>query len=253
MAAEFLQHGSTNLRHFYARRLVRMYPALLLLSAFAAWTIPPAHTIAYLTQSANWLIIAGRVPNDTHVSHLWFLSVEWQLLAVWPPLLSLLLRRNSRRFAVAVPASLALAAAIGTAVAWHRTSDMTRIYLGTDTRADSFLLGAALGLATAFGMLPDARRWRYAWSAATVAACLIPACWQVTGKPTANNLSYGGFTVVAMASAVVIARLTAYPAPTLSGVLAFPPLVATGKISYGLYLWHLPAILAVKLLGFAPG
>jgi len=50
----------------------------------------------------------------------------------------------------------------------------------------------------------------------------------------------GGFTVHALAVAVIIVAITLHPDTALGRALSWRPLVAVGLISYGLYLWHWP-------------
>ena len=51
--------------------------------------------------------------------------------------------------------------------------------------------------------------------------------------------------------ALVIAAVAAGRGPVLRG-LAWRPLAGAGIVSYGLYLWHLPVLLAVREAGLLP-
>ncbi len=50
---------------------------------------------------------------------------------------------------------------------------------------------------------------------------------------------------------MVIAAVAAGRGPVLHG-LAWRPLAGAGMVSYGLYLWHLPILLAVRSVGLLP-
>ena len=65
-----------------------------------------------------------------------------------------------------------------------------------------------------------------------------------TAMPTGDFTLYQtvGFTAVAAASFGVMAVLVSRG----TGVLAQPPLMAVGRISYGLYLWHFPFVMMAQ-------
>ncbi len=62
-----------------------------------------------------------------------------------------------------------------------------------------------------------------------------------------------GSTLVALAVALVIAQVTASPGSLVAAALALPPLRATGRISYGLYLWHFPLVYVCGALRYGEG
>lgn len=57
-------------------------------------------------------------------------------------------------------------------------------------------------------------------------------------------LEWGSLTF-ALAGAVVVLGATRGADRWLPRLLSFPPLIAIGKVSYGIYLWHFPVILVV--------
>jgi peptidoglycan/LPS O-acetylase OafA/YrhL len=64
--------------------------------------------------------------------------------------------------------------------------------------------------------------------------------------PTSGHTMYEGrYLLVAVVVAVFLARIVLVPGGAISAVLASRPLVATGKVSYGLYLWHWPLLLLI--------
>jgi len=115
----------------------------------------PAAAATALLQVANWWqVLAGEpyfeaAKGPAVFSHLWSLAVEAQLYLVWPIVLAVLLRRRS-------PARWALALAWGSyalmALLHEPYGDPTRVWVGTDTAAGPFLLGATAAL-----LVPPAR------------------------------------------------------------------------------------------------
>jgi peptidoglycan/LPS O-acetylase OafA/YrhL len=52
-------------------------------------------------------------------------------------------------------------------------------------------------------------------------------------------------SVVTAAAAVLIARIVTVPAGLLAKGLSAKPLVVLGRLSYGIYLWHVPMTMAL--------
>ena len=127
------------------------------------------------------------------------------------------------------------------AVLYEPGRDPSRVYYGTDTRAQSLLIGAMLAvLVTHFGGL-DARRWRTALhGAALVALGLLLSMWITTDEGDGWQF-LGGYALAAVLVTVVIASVTQREGSgPLGAALSWRPVVLIGLISYGLYLWHWP-------------
>ena len=130
---------------------------------------------------------------------------------------------------------------VGALGLWFATQDETRVYYGTDARAPSILIGAALGAFLVWrGPARSARMRRAVEVAAIVGALVILGAWL---RLSGVNVYRGGLLVCALAGAAVIAS-AAHPEPgPVARVLGFGPLVGLGLISYGVYLYHWPIYL----------
>ena len=189
------------------------------------------------------------------LTHTWSLAVEEQFYLVWP-LVVLAVMHLARPFTrgIRVLLALSLAGVVGSALEmalrYSPTVDTTRLYFGTDTHAQSVMVGAALAcLLTmvqmrrgADGMAPEAgsRGARMAIVVLGLAglAGLVALAWRMAGT---DGFTYqGGILLSALASAAVLVAAVCARRDVVARGLSLRPLVWIGTVSYGAYLWHYP-------------
>jgi len=250
--------GKIRLGKFYARRVKRLVPlAILVLAATVLATqllFSPVRSqmisgdvIAAAAHFVNWRFSVQAVDYfapDTVVSpvqHYWSLSVEEQFYLLWPALLlaaTLWLRRSGRSIrpalwvAVAVPGILSLGYSV-----WYTGQSPDPAYFSTLTRVWELALGAALALMPRPSMSrPVAAALTYAGLGAVVFAT-------VTYDGTTAFPGLAALVPTLGVAAIVIAGSNARGLSVPGRVLASRPFCHVGDISYGLYLWHWPALI----------
>ncbi len=253
LVGEWRAAGRIDLRAFWIRRARRLFPALalVLLAVIAYAALGAAATelpriesdgLATLGYVANWhAILAGddywTLFGGAHspLQHAWSLSIEEQFYLVWPLVTVAVLRlgRGSRRALFVVSLLLAVLSALAMLLLYAPESS-ARAYMGTDTRATAILLGAALATIRA----------KLGWirgldALGLLALAGLGVAWALLGGQD-PFLYRGGFWLTQLGVVVLIA-CAAHPAQSrIARGLAWRPLVALGKISYGVYLWHWP-------------
>jgi peptidoglycan/LPS O-acetylase OafA/YrhL len=264
---EWRKRGRIDFRAFWARRARRLLPALVLVviavGAYALFAARPdelerirGDTFGSLLYVANWRQLFessyfAQLSTPSPLRHTWSLGIEEQWYLVWPLALVLVLRMTAgRRWAViGVTTALAIGSAVLMAALFDPGGDPSRVYYGTDTRAQALLLGAALALLLARPRQRSRRRRpRPASDAARLVGlecagilAVLYLGWLWTHVADTSTWLYtGGFLVDGLAVAALIAAATRPYSPILGPVLSLAPLRAIGWISYGLYLWHWP-------------
>jgi peptidoglycan/LPS O-acetylase OafA/YrhL len=257
LMAEFRTAGNVRLVAFWKRRAFRLLPALflcltLLVIDNVRTHIGPGETIRALVSALFYvfnLVSAHRSPVNPLGGEgwgaLWSLSVEEQFYVMWPiPLLWAWKRFTPKRVLLGVSA-LTLASALWCTVLWARHSSFSRLYLATDTRAQSLLLGA--GLAVAWHGFPQLRGLGKRASGLLGGACLLLVMAGLFGsgaKPSDSPgwmIGPGLFLMSLLCGYIVLAATEVSETALISRLLNTKVAVAIGQRSYGLYLFHVVA------------
>lgn len=235
---ELSDRGTIDVAGYIARRALRIVPALfamLLVHSAYAWFArrDPHHdvTVAIMAMSfvTNWVRAFSSFAEGP-LGHTWSLSTEEQFYLLWPFLLMAMGVRHRARWTLALLLGV---------VCWRAAlalggADAERTYNGFDTHSDGILLGCLLALAP----LP---RGLSVWAAQWVVLPLafLTAVLIAVGYRSVPVQAFGMFAVALAAAWLVVAAMEG---GNFARVLAWPPFRYTGRISYSLYLWHLPIL-----------
>jgi peptidoglycan/LPS O-acetylase OafA/YrhL len=258
---ETRQLGKFDIKAFYIRRALRLLPAMaLLLLGCSLYVIFFKHSgsrfdffaiIFSALYVANFVLIFAGIRLGM-LTPTWSLSVEEQFYSLWPLALSFLSRLSQRRafkfvFIAAICAALLRAAAYsGFLVATSRhMPELAMNFFGFGAhfllaRADSLLCGALVAMAACWGWLPTERGESHFWRNISWVAAIVLTFMLFVGPDEAPPALYFSYTCAAVVPALLIAGLITSPPRAIKKFLRFPPLVWTGRISYGLYLYHMP-------------
>jgi peptidoglycan/LPS O-acetylase OafA/YrhL len=244
-----------SLATFYARRVRRIFPALIVVlcavlplgwlfmlpGPYAQLSRDVFASAAFSANIALWLqsgyfdIDAAKKP----LLHLWSLGIEEQFYLVWP--LVLMLASRLRLSLIGVACAIALAS-FALNVALIGSNPIATFYLPI-TRAFELLVGAALALG--FSRIDHsevASNLRAGAGALLIAIAIVELD---------STRAFPGW----WAALPVVGSALVLSAPLAWGcrrVLASRPLVWVGLISYPLYLWHWPLLVFFTIIKFAP-
>jgi peptidoglycan/LPS O-acetylase OafA/YrhL len=240
--------GRVDLRAFWVRRALRIWPLYYLTVAVVFVVIPALdgalatsagraaagkHLPAFLLFLGNWsMAIRGPVPYDAQ-SILWSVCVEEQFYLIVPLLVAFLPRRGRVPVVVAlILGSVAVRGALARA-------EVNQLWIQYNTFAQFDTLLSGVLLALLLGTEPRASgagRW-LAWLQWPLYAAAV---WVFSR----SNLGHGeawrrtwDFVAIWLAGAGVVAVAVTVPGG-LRAALAYPRLVWLGRISYGLYMYH---------------
>lgn len=261
LIAEWAMNQRIDLKSFWFRRAKRLLPGMftLLLIVIAFVSLFKSSMIGNLKQDSvaaifyysNWWYIFHHLSyfesfaNPSILNHFWSLAVEEQFYIIWPilTLLGLKYIKNKDRLFLYTLVG-AIVSALLMAILFHPGSDPSRVYYGTDTRAFSLLIGAALAL-----VWPSRKLTNNVTTSGKVLIDIVGITGLLifllmVGKTNQYDsfLYRGGMFLLSISAAMLIAAI-AHPTSKIGRFLAMRPLKWIGLRSYGIYLWQYPVII----------
>lgn len=253
---------------FYARRIRRLFPALILVLAAtwaAGWYYLLEHELSALGKHiaagaayvVNFTLKAESGYFDTAADekpllHLWSLAVEEQFYIVWPLLLLVI---AGRRRLLTVLALITAASLISNLITIRR--DPAAAFFLPHNRFWELGLGALLAFFNLYAP-PDframllARAGRIGLGARGLSvlaslgglALILAATFGLS-----REIPYPGAWALIPCLGAVLIIASGPDAPVNRWLLALPPVVFVGLISYPLYLWHWPLLAFPTIVG----
>lgn len=155
---------------------------------------------------------------------------------VWPVLMYGLskVRWHTRRYALVIMGALGLESLL--AFVWLSPRAHTPTFFLLPSRAWELIVGGMLALA---GSMPLRLDWRLRAGMAWVGALAI--AWSVVTFHDTANLGFTALVPV-LGTAAILAASGTRRAIGPGRLLSHPVMVWTGRRSYGIYLWHWPAL-----------
>jgi peptidoglycan/LPS O-acetylase OafA/YrhL len=243
---------SVDLGRFWSRRIRRLAPAQLLMvvatvaaSELGWMQIYRADSLAATWSVTNWRMTTSPLPSFVQTSlgplgQTWSLAVEEQFY-VAVALFTFLASRTARpvrNLAILFGAITVMSIVLANTI----TDWLPHLEFGLDMRAGELAIGCLLAIFMRRHGSVLVGRERLANLAGAVAVVglvlfLLYADW------TPPWLLRGGFTIVAITTAVAIVGVLAHG--TVDRVLSVNPLVLIGRWSYALYLVHWPVLVSL--------
>lgn len=257
---EYNRTRRVSLTAFWARRIRRLAPALILVLAVillssVLFLERVSGEVGALARAALWVSLINAnhffllqdgdyfsaAAESNPLLHTWSLAVEEQYYLVWPVAIALGMKVFSMRtilylaFTVLVPSLLA-------SWYWTATDPAVAFYIAP-SRAWELMVGSCLALSQKGGWLPQSPKLlKFLASIGFLAICFSMALLssdRYFPSPT------GLFPVLGTAM-VIAARCRSNNNTVVSNLLSWGPLVYIGKISYPLYLWHWPILVTMR-------
>jgi peptidoglycan/LPS O-acetylase OafA/YrhL len=253
LLGEQATHGRFSFSHFYRRRALRILPALVVfVIVYVVYGVVAGFRADVIESSAVQMLLfvtnlrppLSNLPLGDGLVHMWSLAVEEQFYLVWPLLVATVITVHRRTWVV-VSAMLAMigAIAIYRAASYDDVFSAVRLSIWTPSRADSLLVGCLLAYLWVTRKLPSRLSGAPAWIALGALAGLMLFCSLI------NPLLYlGGFTLVAVLCALIVLEVVT-PGTRMARMFDQPALRVVGKVSFGLYIWHVVVFGAVDRWG----
>jgi peptidoglycan/LPS O-acetylase OafA/YrhL len=263
LVAEWRRNERIRLGRFYAKRALRLYPALILMFAVGiifyrylgdGGTLVGYGKTALLGLTYNEDIALGFFGQPFGLlGHTSTLAIEEQFYLFWAPVLLLLLKFQQRP--VLWLSGFIVLSSISLAITTTRfLGDVPLTYFRPDTRMNELFLGCLIAFIIArYGQaLARSRPLRLMLGPIGLAGIV---CIEMYSNTHGRMLTYPQQEICAglVSGLLLIGLVIASPANPLNRLLRLRPVVWVGTISYGIYIYFIPVLGLLGVLLFGRG
>jgi len=256
LLTEWDRDATFSLRSFYRRRAFRLLPALVaMLAVVSAAAVLTADDVGgqlvwvlySLGYVINFTALLEEGIGNASLRHMWSLSQEEQFYLVWPVLLLLLLRAGLRpRVLAGLLGGTAAALLVYRGVLESNGVSVSFLLYAPDMRGVGLVLGCLAAVVFTGGLVRRVPGWLA--TASLVPAVLAVALFTLDGRWQAVYL----VPEFCLAATVVLLACVLHPGWWFARLIDRAWLRGLGRISYGLYLWHIPIYVAVGWVAGLP-
>jgi peptidoglycan/LPS O-acetylase OafA/YrhL len=253
LIAEHKENGAISISQFYQRRVLRLFPALVVVIVIETAIFYAQNGVvfwgeiisAFLYYYNYHVLFVG--DNIKALGALWSLAVEEHFYFVFP----FLFLRNVQtlgRFLAYVSAACIVVLLWRLLLVYE--FDVLSVspdypYYATDCRIDSILFGVflALGVENKFvstKVLPLVMNWL--WFATGLVMLLATFIFRSEEFRQTVRYTIQGLALIPLFTCALFGQQFGI----IRAILELKPLVWIGKVSYSLYLWHMPVIFLVR-------
>jgi peptidoglycan/LPS O-acetylase OafA/YrhL len=245
-------------RNFYMRRVLRIFPLYYLvlilfftLSPFLFSQKDAGSTYSYYNENKawfwtyfqNWLLVTKGAPPVPFLAHFWSLAVEEQFYIFWPVLIFFFKKYSQLKKIIL---GLIAFAVIIRYFTWMQYSHEVEVfYCNTITRMDSLLMGSLLAV-----HLKEGKTISLGFIRGSIACfvALIITSLILFGNIKQDNALFPtiGYTISAVFFTSLLYVLLKTKFNPLGWIRHFKILSYLGKISYGIYVFHIPIYLILS-------
>jgi len=250
---------------FWMRRVLRIFPLYYLFLVLGTLTtFALFRGTSWVPTLSYWLYLQNyTLAFDTEVmrwtAHFWSLAIEEQFYFVWPVVALVVPRRKLLTASAAlIGCVIALRAVLvfrglqfsELAALLHDSHGIAKfVYRATFTRADGLLLGAFAALAQREAHSPMAVAWRRLRYSLFLGSSVFIAALYVFANGLNDydrRVMVVGYAMLSLFFATAIGMCADGDVNArVARILCSRPLVACGKVSYGMYIVHWPIVVVL--------
>ena len=233
--------GTLDVRSFYIRRILRIWPlyfAFLGLAVVLQWIIPGQHVtwragLWFSLLAGNWFIVFHGFPSSV-IFPLWSVSIEEQFYITWPAVVR---RITETGMLICAAALLTVATAARIYLGVNHTWE-SRVWCNTFVQLDPIAIGIIMAVLLKGEIPRFSRLARGALLVAGITGLALGALFfGIKSDPLTTARIVFGYPSVAIGGALLLLAVLRYQSGS-NRVLVY-----LGRISYGLYVFHVLGLL----------